>query len=111
MSNETKKAKALRIKFDNGDLFDVPALDIAKNRASHYAQMDLDRGEVEDYDTAFQTEIDYAMGDPSELKDWMENNMDWSEIEPIAKKVSNAPAPKYSEMFADAEIRVMLEES
>ena len=98
----------LKIRFPNGDIFRVPAKVIAENRADYYSEIDgYDIGSNEWVD-----QVEYAMDDEFELKDWLAGNMDWSDLEPHAEKIDEEGALNYYENnFSDAEIRLCNNES
>ena len=57
----------------------VPAEIIAEDRAKLYA----DKNTAE-----YKEEYEYALSSDYELVDWAEGNMNWSDLEPYAVKVS-----------------------
>lgn len=75
MSTETK---FIRVE-DNGFVWMVPLEAVAANRAKYYAEKDKD--------TSYQDEFDYVMADDYEGVDWFANNMNWEEVEAVAKLV------------------------
>lgn len=70
--------KVLRITMPDGSKWDVPAKLVAANRARFYAEKGDD----------YEGEFDFAMGDEYTLRDWAAGNMDWSDVEAEARKVS-----------------------
>ena len=94
--------KCLKIRFSNGDLFAISTRIIAEDRAKYYATIDgYDKGSYE-----WESEVQYALNDVFELKDWMSNNMDWSDLEPYARKVEDAGDLDYEENWTEAEINL-----
>lgn len=77
--------KKIRIKFDNGDVFEIPAIFVANHRAKYYAEDAVKSGD--NYQEAFDNEVEYAMNELSELTGWLAGNMDWDDIEDIAKRI------------------------
>jgi hypothetical protein len=69
-----------QITFSNGDIYHVPLMEIAKNRALNYADEfggDLERSLQEDTLPLFKS-------DPYEISDWARNNMYWSDVKGFA---------------------------
>jgi hypothetical protein len=91
--------KVLRIN-DSGFVWEVPAEAIAKNRASYYAENDKD--------TTYDEEFNFTMGDNYELRDWFFNNMDWDDVESVAKLVASpTPRAKPRLNHADLECKIV----
>lgn len=91
--------KFITIKFPDVSYF-VNARFIATERAKCYAN---------DPDTTLEEEIEYALNDDYELRDYMINNMDWDEIEPQAvpyKLNSDEPENRIT-AFYSAEVDVI----
>jgi hypothetical protein len=81
MSNE---AKYLRVEMPDGTLWDVPVDVIARNRAAHYAcefEGDIERSLAEDTLPCFEES-------PFEIQDWAANNMNWSDVAAVARRVA-----------------------
>jgi hypothetical protein len=94
--------KTILIKFPNSDWFEVPLAAIAKHRANYYSNSD----DFEEGSKEWQDEIDYVMKSPYEGLDWVQNNMDWDEIEELGEFV-NAEPYDYSDGFLDAEFEIL----
>jgi len=77
--------KVLTVKFNKGITYEIPARVIAEDRARYYA--DIDGYEEESQE--FLNEVNYALDDQYTLFDWIENNMNWNDIEPYAEEVVN----------------------
>jgi len=91
----------LRVKFSNGDIFEVPARIIAENRADYYADLDgYDSGSNE-----WEAEVQNGLDNDFEIEDWVQNNMNWEDLEPYAEKI-NGDDFDYSEEFSDAEFEI-----
>jgi hypothetical protein len=77
--------KKLIIKFNKGMTYEVPAQIIAEDRAKYYATVDgyeLDSQEWLD-------EVNAALDDDFMIFDWVENNMNWSDLEPYATRIGD----------------------
>lgn len=98
--------KVIDIQFENGQVWRVNALFIARDRAQYYATLDFGRGDVDDPDKAIQDEIDYAMSDTYELIDWMKNNMGWVDVEPHARYIPQSKASDLNRLYLNAEMTV-----
>jgi len=72
--------KFLIVKFHKGVTYKIPAAFIAADRAKYYADLDgydLDSQEYLD-------ELNRALEDEFELFDWVQNNMNWSDLKDAA---------------------------
>jgi hypothetical protein len=81
--------KYLRVTMDDGSKWDIPAKIIAINRATYYMEEDFKQPDneltkEEIYDCTFTD----TMVDDSDLIDWAVNNMNWSDVQAYAVKVS-----------------------
>ncbi len=56
----------------DGSVYHVPAHIVAASRATYYAE--------QDEDTTYDEEFKYTMGSDSELLDWAQNNMRWTDV-------------------------------
>jgi len=65
--------KILRIQYNSGAVWAIPANIIADDRAKYYSKRDPD--------TTYQEEYDFCIDDEYELWDWFRGNMNWTEIE------------------------------
>jgi len=76
----------ITVKFHKGIAYEIPATIIAKSRADYYACV------VDGYEQDSQEyidEVNYALKDEYELLDWIENNMNWSDLEPYAQRLGD----------------------
>ena len=105
-ANEAQKNVFIEIEFENGQKFQVHAMYVARVRADYYARLDVERGDASNYDEARQVEYDFAMGDDMELLDWLQNNMDWNDIQHNASLVMPVAKTDYENMFPAAQFRV-----
>jgi len=87
--------KKLIITMPDRSKWSVSALVVAKNRAEYYKE------KGDDYDE----ELEFALSDNSELTDWAQNNMNWSDIEPHAKRLQS-PQCDYDDKWPNADIEV-----
>ena len=95
--------KVLQIKFSNGECWEIDVKRIAENRTAFYAKKDG----FEEGDPQWQEEMDYIENDGYEAEDWMQNNMDWDEIRPIASRVDNEEEYDYTNEFFLADIKLL----
>jgi hypothetical protein len=99
--------KHIQITFPNGEVWQVPAEVVAKDRAEFYSQLDFERGHASSKEDAYVEELNYALNDPVELIDYLRNNMDWSDVQAHAVRVPVAQnAYDYGEAFDDARFEV-----
>lgn len=93
----------VRITFSNNEVWDIPVITIAQNRAEHYKEgfgNDLDRSLREDTLPLFQAN-DY------EIEDWSIGNMNWSDCEDNAFRQADRVPPavdKQSEWCGGEEV-------
>lgn len=78
------KTKFLRVTMPDGSKWDVPASEIAGHRASYYTNR-------EPNDDTFNREYDFVIGNNYELMDWAANNMNWSDVQSVAVRVTESP--------------------
>ncbi len=69
--------KKIRVTMPDGSLWDVPADAVARNYAEYYSD--------EKSGDAFDAEYKDAMSSSEMLLDWAANNMNWSDVEGVAK--------------------------
>ena len=81
------KQKYLRITMPDGSRWDVPAVFIAKSRATYYAAHDTNTTNGPKFDKVYKEEFQNTMSDDSELSDWAANNMNWVDVSSVACKV------------------------
>ncbi|BDI33449.1 hypothetical protein CCAX7_55000 [Capsulimonas corticalis] len=95
--------KIMRVKLENGEMFDIPAEVVARHRADSYAIDEGERGSLA-YQKMFDEEFAYTLGSNSELSDWSSNNMNWSDLSLHARRVEvEKPKPDYEDLWAGAE--------
>lgn len=82
--------KVIRVRFEDGSVWDIPAGVVAHHRARYYE-------EREGGDT-YRQEFDLAMEDDTELLDWASGNMDWSDVAMVAQRQMS---PTLREPFAE----------
>lgn len=88
------------ITFENGDVFTVPANVIALNRTEYYSSVDGFEKGSEEWDREFEHSMT-----TDEILDWIQNDMNWSDLEPHATKVEDNDEPDYDHMFTRAQIK------
>jgi len=93
------------IKFTNGDWFEVSVKAIAEKRAEYYSE-DPDTGVFDPNSSEYHSEVQYVVENPLEALDWLQNNMDWEDIEELGEFV-NAEPFDHAEGFFDAGFEVL----
>ena len=78
--------RRLCVQFPDGRNYWIPARFIAEDRAKHYAELDSTKHGV-DFQEVFGEEVRFALGDSFELKDWAQNNMNWSDVQGVAARM------------------------
>lgn len=74
----------LRIEFPNGDVFTVPAEVIARQRTEYYSTVDGFVEGSKEWDEEFKNSMS-----SDEILDWVQNNMDWTDVRSYADKVKS----------------------
>lgn len=98
----TPTSAMLRVRFGNGEVYDVPAQIVADDRDSYY------RLRHPNISTGGTVEYIQSGGSKGCLMKWLKYDMDWSEVEPYAVKVDVPPAKiDYQEMLSEADIEVV----
>ena len=76
--------KVIRINTPSGQ-YQIELQTVAEDRAEYYSEKDgFERGSME-----WNEEVDVVLGDTFEGIDWLINNSDWDDWEPILKKSSD----------------------
>lgn len=92
------------VKFSDGTRFSIPAKLIAFDRAKYYAEHDTKKTSGEEFDAVLNEELEYALGDESELLDWANNNMDWKDVANHAIPVtSEKKSANYNKEWTNAD--------
>lgn len=68
-----------------GDVWRVPTMVIAKNRATYYAK----KQKIDIEESLRNDTIPFFESDDFEIEDWARNNMDWSDVENHAEKLKS----------------------
>ena len=68
----------------DGSEWDVPAELVAHSRAKCYADKDTGETSGVKHTEAYKREMEYTLGDHSELLDWAANNMNWEDVQAAA---------------------------
>ncbi len=72
---------------------------VAEDRAEYYSEKDdFSRDSME-----WNEEVDYILGDTFEGIDWLINNSDWEDWEPIAKKSSDIVKTSDEDFWFDSD--------
>lgn len=103
-------SKQLVVKFSDGSKWGIPAEYIARKRAEYYALHDIGGSltpeNTEDYNRIVTEEIGYALNDDYEITDWASNNMDWSDVVDLARRISEPKAIDMQKEWSNAEKKV-----
>ena len=90
--------KYLHLEFPNGEVFEVLAEIVANHRTSYYAEQEgFEQGSSD-----WNDEWGMSMR-ADELRDWLLNNMDWEDIKPHARKITES-RQDYDKMWGEIEI-------
>jgi len=79
--------KKLRVTMPDGSQYDVPAALVAMNRATYYAEHDTGKTLGPEFEKVYAYEFDYTMRTDDVIMDWAANNMNWSDVSSMAKRV------------------------
>ena len=100
--------KYLRVTMPDSSKWDVPVMEIARNRALYYAEhdgMSLEESLNEDTLPLFRA-------DPYKIKDWAANNMNWEDVQEIAVRVPGAEEPDdYQEGWVNGDKEIVTKEA
>jgi len=94
--------KTILIKFANSDWFEVPVKAIAEHRADYYTEVDGFEKDSDEYDD----EVNLLLTDPDEALDWVQNNMNWEDIEGLGEFVNASPFD-YADGFLEADFEIL----
>ncbi len=89
--------KYLRVEMPDKSLWDVPADLIANHRASYFA------GQSKSPADTYKEEYEFGMEYDSELQDWAENNLNWSQVKGYAVKVEGPHPVDYEDGWTNGE--------
>lgn len=92
--------KRIKVRFRDNSIWDIPLLFIAEHRAKFYAN--------EDPDTTFDEELEFALEDEYVCIDRAQNNMDWSDVKHIAKRIEHPILIDYDEKWCNADMHIFL---
>ena len=87
----------LHVKFPNNEVFNVPVDIIAIDRTKHYSTIDGFKEGSEEWNEEYRQSLV-----PSELYDWVQNNMDWSDVKEYATKLDVPSETNYDTMWTSA---------
>jgi hypothetical protein len=69
----------IELRLSNDQVYRIEANKIAHDRAKNY----MDDDSYESPESAYKEEYDYTIGSEEELRDWLLNNMDWYDLDPV----------------------------
>lgn len=98
---EQKTSRTITITFPNREEYILPAYIVANHRTEFYAEKE----NFEKGSRTWHLEFDLFMKDTEELIDWLENNMDWEDVEMYATKIETPKLP-LAEMWHEAKIKM-----
>lgn len=84
----------LQVEMTDGSWWEVPAMEIADNRAQYYSDKVQDQPNELDL---YVKELTYALENEDVLVDWAENNMNWKEVSELARQVRPPNGSDYQE--------------
>ena len=96
--------KVIEVTMSNGDVWEVDAEAVADHRISHYRENHTDEPNWE------KEEREWLMSDDYELIDWMQNNMDWADIEPHADKIEDGESEDWFIEFINSDMKIVGED-
>lgn len=92
MMGELGVIEYLYVRFPDKRNYQIPARFIAEDRAKYYAKLDSEKegassalSALSAFQRVFESEVEFALGDSFELLDWANNNMNWSDVQGVAK--------------------------
>lgn len=97
-------SKFIRVFFSNGEVYDVPAEIIARERTNYYA---IEVDGHEENSPEWKEEFEFSMSSSYELEDYMSNNMNWSDIKDKAILVEEESEFDYDQDFINAEKEIV----
>jgi hypothetical protein len=97
----------IRAVMTNGEVWEIDARPIAENRAKYYSVRDSERPGLGSEpnmlpEDIYREEYEYTLSSDYEIMDWAQNNMNWDELLPHAKKVQDAPAATFQSLWNDS---------
>jgi hypothetical protein len=98
-----QKEKRIKIEFNNGEIYYLDATIVAKERVDYYTEV---YGYKKD-SPEWTEEYEYLLNNDNELLDWIENNMDWSDIKNQVYKLGDQIPYNYDDEFCNAELDII----
>lgn len=80
------KNRFVRVTMPDGSRWDVPVMHIALARARYYAHEYGDS-----VGTSLEQDTEPLFVDESEILDWAQNDMNWSDVKDVAERAPNSP--------------------
>jgi hypothetical protein len=100
------KELVIRVRFDNGATFDVPARIVAENCAGYYFDCNADFTPSKKFLAEVERLLDMNT-DSTELIDWAQGEMSWEDLESFAKEVYPPEEFDYDQGFVSADLEVI----
>jgi len=85
------------VDFSNGDSYSIPATFVANKIAEYYCGKE---------DVVYNEEFERAYLDDYSLTDWLSNNMNWSDVEHVSKRLGQKVC-KHEEEWPNAKKTVI----
>lgn len=83
---------------EGGFKWAIPLETVVEHRAKYYAEIDKD--------ATYQAEFDQVMADEDQALDWLQNNMNWSDITPRPVLIMKPEIPDEPDDFCNAEMDI-----
>jgi hypothetical protein len=97
--------KFLAVEFSDGTTCVISARFIAEHRAQYYATLDANHGE--DFQSVYDTEVNFALKCTDEILDWAANNMDWLDVRNASILWRPSTAIDYEAEWCSANMGIM----
>jgi len=95
--------KFIKIEMLDKSVWEIPARIVALHKATYYA----DKANSGERNVVFAKEFEFMLEDDDEIIDWLQNNMDWSDIKSEAHKVTDNVDVDYEDDFCNREMEVV----
>lgn len=86
----------LFVDMSDGTQWKIPVKVIIDSHAEYYASVDNIS-----FEHARENTLEFFNEDRFEIKDWAQNNMNWFDVEPFAKKVETLKTTSYEEEWTN----------
>lgn len=76
-----EKLKIVELKFEDGEIWQIPLSHIAKHRTDYYESKAKEKGAAFNY----REQFNFIMEDDYEVEDWLKNNMDYDDFKEVVR--------------------------